>query len=438
MTARPTPAIQILAGQSSIRDWQEDLYRQLHQHPELSDHEERTAAAAASALRDAGYAVHDRIGSTGVVGILRNGEGPTVLARADMDALPVEEATGLLYASTDRQVDDSGQEVPVAHACGHDVHVACLMGAARLLAAERAAWRGTFVALFQPAEELGTGAAEMVTAGLARLIPKPDVALAQHVLVYPAGTIGTLAGPFLSTAASLRITVHGRGSHGSMPELAIDPVVMAAMIVVRLQAIVAREVAPGTFAVVTVGRVAAGTKSNIIPDQAVIEANVRAYDEGTREQLIAAIKRVVEGECRASGSPREPEFTLYDTYPLTSNDQGATAKVAAAFTAHFGDRALTAGRQSASEDFSAIPDALGVPYTYWGLGGIDPKTWHTAEAAGRLDTDIPANHSPKFAPVIEPTLETGTAALVVAALAWIGRADDAAVPRRPTRARATS
>ncbi|MBV9546536.1 MAG: amidohydrolase [Chloroflexi bacterium] len=391
----------------------------MHQHPELSNEEQHTAATAAETLRKARYEVHDKIGTTGVVGILENGNGPTVLVRADMDALPIKEDTGLPYASTDQQPDRSGRVVPVAHSCGHDVHVASLMGAARLLAANRSVWHGTFISLFQPAEELGSGANEMVEGGLARLIPKPDAALAQHVLAYPAGSVGTLAGPFLSTAASMRVTVYGRGSHGSMPQLSIDPVVLASMIVVRLQAIVAREVAPDEFAVLTVGQLSAGTKSNIIPDHAIIELNIRAYSESTRTQLINAIKRVVNGECMASGSSKNPEFQIFDEYPLTSNDPEVTAKVASAFKDYFGDRAFTAPRQSASEDFSRIPDALGTPYTFWALGGIDAKRWHAAEAAGTLASDIPANHSPHFAPVIEPTLRTGTAAIVVAALAWL-------------------
>ena len=419
VTAAESSAARVLAGQDGMKDLQEDVYRTLHQHPELSNQEVKTAATAARVLREAGYEVHAKIGTTGVVGILRNGDGPTVLMRADMDALPMKEETGLPYASIDQQTDSSGQVVLVAHACGHDVHVASLLGAARLLAANRSAWHGTFIPLFQPAEELGSGADDMVKGGLAKLIPRPDVALAQHVLAYPSGSVGTLAGPFLSTAASMRITVHGRGSHGSMPQLSIDPVVLASMIVVRLQAIVAREVAPDDFAVLTVGQVTAGTKSNIIPDHAVIELNIRAYSESTRALLINAIKRVVKGECVASGSPKDPEFELYDEYPLTNNDPEVTAKVAAAFKEYFGDRVFTAPRQSASEDFSRIPDAFGAPYTYWALGGIDAKKWHEAEAAGTLASDIPANHSPHFAPVIEPTLKTGTAAIVVAAMAWL-------------------
>lgn len=418
-TATDSAVKSVLAGQDGIKDWQEDVYRTIHQHPELGNQEVKTAATAAGSLRQDGYEVHEKIGTTGVVGLLRNGAGPTVLMRADMDALPIKEETGLPYASTDQETDASGQVVPVAHACGHDVHVATLMGAARLLAAQKSAWHGTFISLFQPAEELGTGADEMVKGGLAKLIPKPDVALAQHVLPYPSGQVGTRSGPFLSTADSMRITVYGRGGHGSMPQNTIDPVVLASMIVVRLQAIVSREVAPGEFAVLTVGEISAGTKSNIISDHAVLELNIRSYSDNTRKLLINAIERVVRGECAASGSPKDPEFELYDHYPPTINDPKVTAKVAAALKDHFGDRAVTAPRQSASEDFSEIPTALGVPYTYWALGGIDDKTWYAAEKAGTLDTDIPVNHSPKFAPVIEPTLQTGTAAIVVAALAWL-------------------
>jgi hippurate hydrolase len=394
------------------------VYRQIHQHPELGNQEVKTAALAADTLQKAGYDVREKIGTTGVVGVLKNGNGPVVLMRADMDALPVQEQTGLPYASKDHAHDASG-DVPVAHACGHDVHVATLMGAARLLAAEKAAWHGTFIALFQPAEELGSGADVMLKGGLARSIPKPDVALAQHVLPYPAGMVGTHDGPFLSTADSMRITVFGRGSHGSMPQLSVDPVVLAAMIVLRLQTVVAREVAPGEFAVLTIGSIRAGTKSNIIGDRAVLELNIRAYSDSTRTLLINAIKRIVKAECAASASPREPAFELYDHYPLTSNDPGVTAKVASAFHDYFGAQATTVPRQSASEDFSEIPAALGVPYTYWSLGGMDAKKWHAAEASGTLATAIPANHSPEFAPVIQPTLRTGTAAIVAASLAWL-------------------
>ena len=409
----------VLAGLETSRPWQEDLYRDLHSHPELSHYERRTAGLVADRLRGAGYEVHEGIGGTGVVGVLANGDGPVVLLRADMDALPVQEATGLPYASEVTSTDGDGNVVPVMHACGHDVHVACLAGAAQLLADGREHWTGTVVALFQPAEETGDGARGMVEAGLAELIPAPAVALAQHVMPGSAGRIGTRSGPALSAADSMRITVYGRGAHGSMPQAAVDPVVLAAMIVVRLQTVVSREVAPGETAVLTVGSIQAGTKSNVIPDRAVLQLNVRTYSDGTRTAVLEAVRRIVRAECAASDSPREPEFELFDRFPLTDNDAAVTARVESAFAGFFGERAAPLGPQSASEDFSDVPRALGVPYTYWFVGGIDPDTYAAAARAGRLAQDIPVNHSTAFAPVVQPTLDTGTQALVVAALAWL-------------------
>jgi hippurate hydrolase len=409
----------VLAGLEGTRAWQEDLYRDLHQHPELSHQETRTAGLVADRLRGAGFEVHERVGGTGVVGVLRNGDGAAVLLRADMDALPVREATGLPYASEGTATDAQGNEVPVMHACGHDVHVACLAGAAQLLADGRQHWRGTLIALFQPAEEVGDGARGMVEAGLAELVPTPQVALGQHVLALRAGQVGTHAGAALSAADSMRITVHGRGAHGSMPQAAVDPVVLAAMIVVRLQTVVSREVAPGETAVLTVGSLQAGTKSNVIPDSAVLQLNVRTFSDATRAAILEAIRRIVTAECQASGCPEEPEFELFDRFPLTDNDPAVTERVAAAFADVFGDRAGPAGQQSASEDFSDIPTALGVPYTYWFIGGIDADTYDAAERAGRLASDIPVNHSARFAPVQQPTLDTGTQALVAGALAWL-------------------
>jgi hippurate hydrolase len=404
-----------------IQEWQESLYKDLHAHPELSHQEFRTAKIVAEQLGNQGFAVHESIGGTGVVGVLENGEGPTVLLRADMDALPIAEATGLDYASTAKGTDASGREVPIMHGCGHDVHVSCLLGAARLMAGARESWAGTLVALFQPAEEMGDGARGMVDDGLTSRVPRPDVVLGQHVLAHPAGTLSPHPGAFLSMADSIRITLHGRGSHGSMPHLSVDPAVLASMVVVRLQAIVAREVPPGEFAVVTVGRIAVGAKSNIIDDHAVLELNIRTYDRSIRDQILAAIERIARAESAASGSPKEPDFEVYDSYPLTNNSEEATARVAGAFREHFGDLVADYGRQTASEDFSAIPDAFGVPYTYWGVGGTDPDAYRQAEEAGTVSADIPANHSPRFAPVLEPTLQAGTAALVVAALAWLAR-----------------
>ncbi|MGW1106576.1 M20 family metallopeptidase [Streptomyces sp. NPDC002540] len=408
----------VLSGLAEIRSDLESLYQDLHRHPELGLREHRTAKKVSDALRDFGYEVTDGIGGTGVIGVLANGDGPTVMARADMDALPVREQTGLPYASTATLIGPDGTEQPVMHACGHDVHVTALIGCARLLAQAEDAWRGTFVALFQPSEENGDGARAMIDDGLTARAPRPDVVLAQHVLPYPAGYVGTRPGSFLSAADSLRITVHGRGAHGSMPQAAVDPVVMAAMIVVRLQTIVSRELAATTPAVVTVGSIHAGGGPNVIPDSAVFQLNVRTYDDATRNQVLKAIERIVRTECEASGAPKAPEIEKTAAFPPTVNDEEATRRVAEAFAAHFGDDAHTIDLQTASEDMSELALAFGVPLTYWGIGGIDADLYAEAAKKGTIAQDVPVNHSPNFAPVIQPTLDTGVSAMTVAALAW--------------------
>ncbi|MEU4893446.1 amidohydrolase [Streptomyces sp. NPDC044780] len=411
----------VLRGLDGIRTQVEDLYRDLHAHPELGLAETRTSARVAERLRAEGYEVIDGIGGTGVIGVLTRGDGPTVLLRADMDALPVAEATGLPYASTVTATDRSGREVPVMHACGHDVHVACLLGFAQLMAqAAPDAWQGTLVVLFQPSEENGDGADAMLADGLVDRIPRPDVAFAQHVLPYPAGYVGVRSGAFLSAADSLRITLHGRGAHGSMPHAAVDPVVLAAMCVLRLQTIVSREVPPTTPAVLTVGSVTAGAGPNVIPETAALELNVRSYDDATRRRILEAIARCVRAESDASGAPREPSIEKLAQFPPTRNDAEVTARLDQAFRAHFGDGAGTVDPQTASEDFSEIPRALGAPYCYWAIGGADPDRYAEAERNGTVHQDIPVNHSAHFAPLIQPTLDTGITALVVAALAWLG------------------
>ena len=417
-----SPIANVLADLQATSLWQERVYKQLHAHPELSFQETKTAALATSKLKEFGYEVIEGIGRTGVVGILRNGEGQTALARADMDALPVKENTGLPYASTLTATDDDGEIVSVAHACGHDAHVTCLLGAAELLAKRPDSWSGTFIALFQPAEEVAGGAKAMVDDGLRDRIPKPDVAFSQHVLAHPAGKIGIQVGPVLSAGDSIRITLHGKGAHGSMPHNSVDTVVLAAHVVVRLQTIVSRETKPGEFAVLTVGSSVAGAKSNIIPDRAVLLVNLRTYDMAVRERMIDSIERMVRAECEASGSPHPPEFEYYDQYPLTENDPKVTEKIASAFRSYFGSEIVfDLGRVTASEDFSHIPNALGTPYSYWGVGCTDPEKYKQALEAGRVEQDIPVNHSEFFAPVIEPTLSTGTKALVVAALTYLAK-----------------
>jgi hippurate hydrolase len=260
----------------------------------------------------------------------------------------------------------------------------------------------------------------MLADGLRDRIPKPDVAFSQHVLAHPAGTIGTQVGPVLSAGDSIRITLHGKGSHGSMPHNSVDPVVLAALVVVRLQTIVSRETKPGEFAVLTIGSSVAGSKSNIIADRAVLLVNLRTYDMAVRQRMIESIERMVKAECEASGAPHPPEFEYYDQYPLTENDPEVTEKITSAFRSHFGPQnVFDLGRVTASEDFSHVPDALGTPYTYWGVGCIDPEKYAKAFEQGRVEQDIPVNHSEFFAPVIEPTLSIGTQALIAAALTYL-------------------
>ena len=409
---------EILAGDDGVQAGQEAFYKDLHEHPELSHQEHRTAQCVAGQLQKDGFTVQTGIGGTGVVGILANGGGPTVLLRCELDALPLREDTGAPYASTATARDANGHEVPVAHACGHDMHMSCMAGMAKLMADHPQLWNGTLIALFQPAEETGDGAQAMVDDGLLNRIPAPDVALAQHALPGPAGTVGTHSGPFMATEDSINLTVFGRGGHGAMPQHTIDPVVLAAMIIVRLQTIVSREVAPGEIAVVSVGRIQAGTVSNLIPDRALLELNMRSYSPQNRQRMLAAVHRIVRAECQASGSPKDPDFETVASFPLTDNDPATTGRAAAAFAAHFGDHAGQLDRQTVSEDFSNIPVAAGIPYTYWGFGFTDPQAYRAAEQAGRLQ-DLPTNHSPKFLPPLQPTLRTGTEALTAAALAWL-------------------
>jgi hippurate hydrolase len=396
-----------------------NLYTDIHAHPELSMQETRTAGLAAERLRIAGYEVTTGIGQTGVVGLLRNGDGPTVMLRADMDALPVEEATGVSYASKIKAVDREGKTVPVMHACGHDMHVTWLVGATTLLAQTRANWRGTLMAVFQPAEETAEGAQTMIDDGLFKRFPKPNVVLGQHVMVGPAGAIGGRTGVITSAADSLQIRLFGRGAHGSMPQASIDPVVMAAAIVLRLQTIVAREVAPTEAAVVTIGSLQAGTKENVIPDEALIKLNVRTFDEGVRKRVLDAITRIVNAEAVASGAPKPPEITPLDRYSRVKNDPQATARVVEAFRRHFpADRIRETEPASASEDFGSFGAEWGAPSVFWFVGGTDPDIYAKAKAANRLN-EIPTNHNSRFLPVLHPTLETGVETLIVAARAWL-------------------
>ncbi len=418
MNQAAQPAQSVLRQLSTLLPDLESVYKDIHSHPELSMQEHRTAGIAAERLRAAGYEVTTGIGTTGVVGVLRNRDGPIVMLRADMDALPVREATGLPYASN-ATADQDGKSVPVMHACGHDMHVTWLIGAAALLASQQNAWRGTLMPVFQPAEETGTGAQAMIDDGLFKRFPKPTVILGQHVMVGASGTIGTRSGVITSAGDSFQIRMFGRGAHGSMPQASIDPVIMAAATVLRLQTIVSRELAPTDAAVVTVGSLQAGTKENVIPDEAVIKLNVRTFDERVRKRVLAAIERIVNAEAEASKAPRSPEITSLDRYPLVKNDPEATKRAADAFRSYFSsDRVKNTQPTSASEDFGSFGTEWKVPSVFWFVGGTDPETYANAEKSGTI-ADLPTNHNPRFAPVIHPTLEAGVEALVVAAQAWL-------------------
>jgi hippurate hydrolase len=397
----------------------ETLYKDIHSHPELSMHETRTAGLAAGRLEAAGFEVTTNVRKTGVVGLLHNGDGPVVMLRADMDALPVKEASGVPYASSATATDEAGKTVPVMHACGHDMHVTWLAGATALLARHRDAWKGTLLAVFQPGEETAQGAQAMIDDDMLARFPRPHVILGQHVMPGPAGVISSREGVVTSAGDSIQIRMFGRGAHGSMPQASIDPVVMAASTVMRLQTIVSREVAPTDAVVVTIGALRAGTKENVIPDEALIKLNVRTFDDAVRTRVLDAIRRIVNAESEAAGASKAPEFTTLDRYRMVQNDPDATRRVMEAFRHRFeADRVTSTKPTTASEDFGTFGAEWQSPAVFWFIGGTDPILYATLESGNRLG-ELPTNHNPRFAPVIHPTLETGVQALVVASQAWL-------------------
>ncbi|MET7994102.1 amidohydrolase [Amycolatopsis sp. NPDC005232] len=411
------PVERVLAPLAAALPGLEALYVDFHRHPELAFAETRTAAELARRLEADGFEVHPGVGRTGVVGVLRNGEGPTVMLRADIDALPVEEKTGLEYASTARGVDESGNDVPVMHACGHDMHATWLSGAASLLAAARQDWSGTLLVVFQPAEEGNGGASEMIADGLFDLAGRPDVVFGQHLVPGPAGWVLTRPGVLMAASDTLRITLHGRGGHGSRPETTVDPAVMAASVVLKLQTVVSREVAATEPAVVTVGSLHVGSVGNVIADDAVLEVNTRAFGDGVLLRLRAAIERIVNAEAVGANAPKPPTIELLNSYPATSNDETASDQLTEVFRGHFDEgTVLPAPLVTGSEDFGEFGAAAGVPSVFWLVGGLEPQEVITAMTEGRFESDIPSNHSPRFAPILHPTLRAGVETLVVAAL----------------------
>ncbi|WP_439030869.1 amidohydrolase [Gordonia terrae] len=398
-----------------------DLYKHLHRHPELGFREQQTAAIAADRLHAAGFEVTTGVGKTGVVGILRNGDGPTIALRADMDALPVREDTGLDYASTVTATDDDGKSVPVAHACGHDLHTTCLLGASAVLAANTREWSGTLVVVFQPAEELGAGAQAMVDDGLWDRFPRPDVVLGQHVAPLPAGKIAGHPGASYAGSDSLRVRLVGRGAHGSMPEASVDPIVLAASTVLRLQTVISREIPSTATAVLTVGSIHAGDAANVIPGEAEIQLNIRSYDEGVRRKILDGVERIVRGEAAASGAPDEPTVTEIERFPVVTNDADALDKTLETFAEWLGEgNILDPGAGAGSEDVGILATSCDAPLSYWLLGGADPSLFTTGDMTDPALLTVPSNHSPHYAPVIDPTLPIGVRALVHAARSWLG------------------
>jgi hippurate hydrolase len=386
------------------------LYVDIHEHPELSSHETQTAAKLASRLRGLGYEVTEHVGGTGIVAILRNGAGPTVMLRTELDALPVEEKTGLAYASTVHTKDDGGRDVPVMHACGHDLHMAAIFATAAIMAHSKDTWHGTLMLVGQPAEETITGAKAMLDDGFLKRFPKPDVAVALHVgNGLPAGMVGITPGVYNTNADSLRITIYGKGGHGSAPQTAIDPIVIAARTILALQTIASREVAPGEMAVVTVGYIQAGTKNNIIPDHAEMGLTVRTRKPEVRKQVLAAITRITNAEAEAAGAPRQPSIEHYEAADLVYNDPALAQRMRGVLELALGKANVVIEEPiSPSEDFSYFVEQ-GIPGFYFSLGGADPEKLAQAKAAGTM---LPSNHSPLFAPDVDPALHTGIAAEV--------------------------
>ena len=403
-----------------------EFYEDLHRHPELSFAEVRTSGIMAQRLSDLGYDVTTGVGRTGVVATLDNGAGHTVLLRADIDALPVKEDTGLPYASTATGVDADGAEVPVAHACGHDMHATWMIGVATQLAAHRGAWRGRVILVVQPAEEIGGGATAMIDDGLFERFGTPDVALGQHVTPAPAGWVLFRPGAVMTASDALKIVMHGRGAHGSAPEQSVDPVVMAASTIMKLQTVVSRNIAATDSAVVTVGTVRAGTKENIISDHAELTLSVRTFEPSVRDKVLDAISRIALGEAHSCGAEQPPDITTLYSFPAVTNDAAATATVGEAFVEHFGaDRAMEGPVATASEDFGLFGSRGGFPSMFWFVGGSDPVIFQQALAANRINEDIPFNHSPRYAPIQDPTITTGIEAMLVAAMCWLAPDPDA-------------
>lgn len=397
----------------------ESLYMDLHRNPELSLHEVKTAATMADNLRKLGFEVTTGVGGTGVVGVLKNGKGPTVMIRAELDALPVPEKTGLPYASHVMSKDDQGGDVPVMHACGHDLHMAVGIGTATLLSQNKDRWHGTFLFVGQPAEERIRGAAAMLKDGLFTRFARPDFAISLHDTAdLPAGKMGFTSGYALANSDSVDVTIYGKGGHGSAPQVAVDPIVIAARTIVAWQTIISREINPQDPAVITVGSIHGGTKHNIIPDEVRLQLTVRSYKDEVRQHLIDSIGRIANGEATAAGAPKPPNVQVIESVKAVYNDPALTQRIAETLKKTFGaENIVQEPAAMASDDFAEYGQA-GVPALQFSLGAVNPSEFERAKASG---TKLPGPHSPFFAPDREPSLRTGIEAETAAVLELLGK-----------------
>jgi hippurate hydrolase len=404
-----------LPGLDAIYPQLEALYVDLHKNPELSTREQRTSTRLADELKKLGYEVTTGVGGTGVVGVLRNGKGPTVLLRTEMDALPMEEKTGLPYASAATGVNAAGQTVPVMHACGHDVHMSAWTGAAALLARTKDRWRGTVLMIGQPAEETVQGARAMIGDGLFKRFPKPNFSVAVHGSSdVPAGKVYFVPGYGMASVDSVDVTIFGRGGHGAKPNTTVDPVVIAARTVLALQTLVSREKDPLEPAVVTVGSIHGGTKHNIIPDEVKLQITVRAFNPDVRKLLREGIERIAKAESAAARAPKEPVVKFSEAQDSTFNDPAVTKRLAAALGKQLGaENVLEAKPEMVAEDFGEFGKAAGAPSVLLRVGAAEPSKY---EAARKSGTPLPSLHSSTFAPDRERTIKTAATALTVSAL----------------------
>jgi amidohydrolase len=404
VSAADAPSADLTNQVNAVYPKVEQLYMDIHQHPELSMHETETAAKLAAQLRGLGYDVTTGVGGTGVVALLKNGSGPTVMLRTELDALPVEEKTGWSFASRVHTKDDSGADVSVMHACGHDIHMAALVGTATLLARDRQSWHGTLMLVGQPAEERANGAAAMLKDGLFTRFPKPDIAFAMHDgNGLPAGKVGFAPGFSLTSADSVDIVIYGKGGHGAAPQNTIDPIVIAARTVLALQTIVSREINPQDPAIITVGSIHGGTKHNIIPEQVKLELTVRAYKPEVRKHLLDAIARITRAESEAGNAPRPPDVKVVESTPAQYNNPKLCERIAADLRNTLGTaNVVQIAPGTPSDDFAEF-SAAGVPTAMFSLGAANPEKFAEAQKSG---VPLPSNHSPYFAPDYNPTLHT--------------------------------